>query len=793
MIKTYLLLTFRNLIKNKFFVLVNILGLGTTLACCIVAYLNHRFEADYNITHLNIEKIYKVNIFREINDREQRYSISPLSLAPSFENSVSGVEKLARYNEYRVSMREDNQSDAKIFSQTVAFADNEFFDIFTFPVIWGNLSTFSDVNSIILEQRTSERFFGSINPVGKSITLFNHKGEPIEFTIAAVLEHIPENSMVRFDAITTFKNFLSLNEVDEMDWKRWIAATFMTIPNPNDKENIEKQLNTFIEIQNRAREDWHITRFELMTLQDFTKISRDVWANWLNFNLHPAQIYGPLIMSVLILLLASFNYMNTSVSIANTRLKEIGVRKVMGSSRRQLIAQFLGENALICFLALVVSLLIAIFLIDEYNKMWSYMELKMTFSNNLGFWGFLLFLLVFTSLLAGSYSAFYISSFKPVEVFKGTYKLKEGGWLSKILLWFQVTVSIIAIIASLVFTQNSNFQESFDMGYDMNSIIVVPLPAGVDSKELKATFESHPDVHSVTFSSQHIGWGGYSRTIEMGDKKTEVEVMEIGSDYLKSMGVKMLEGRGLSYEFESSDVANSVVIDKRTKDELGIADPIGQTIRLDTLNLRIVGVTENFLMNFWAKPIPIIFWIRTIEPQSLLVVKTKQEVRKDVFEFMKSEWEKLVPYAIFSGFEQVDIHNESKEVNKNITKINLFLAFIAIVLSCVALYTLVSLNILRRIKEIGIRTVLGSSHMGVNWLISKPFLIIVGFASISGGLGGYYLSNLLLESLWPVRVPINITSIALPVVSMLLLAYLILSIKILKTVLKNPVESLRYE
>ncbi len=485
--------------------------------------------------------------------------------------------------------------------------------------------------------------------------------------------------------------------------------------------------------------------------------------------------------------------MNTSVSIANTRLKEIGVRKVMGSSRRQLIAQFLGENALICLLALLASLLIAVFLIDEYNKMWGYMELKMTFAGNIGFWGFLLFLLVFTSVLAGSYSAFYISSFKPVEVFKGTYRLKEGGWLSKILLWFQITVSIVAIIASLVFTQNANFQESLDMGYDMDNIIVVPLSPGVDSKALKAIYESHPDIQSVTFTSQHIGWGGYSRTIELMDKKTEVEVIEVGPDYLKTMGVEMLEGRGLDSEFEASDIANSIVIDKRTNDELGIADPIGQIIRLDTLSLRIVGVTDNFYMNFWSKPVPIIFWVRTLEPQSLLAIRTNKEVRKTVFDFLKTEWEKQVPHVVFSGFEQVNIHEEARDVNRNITNINLFLAFIAIVLSSVALYTLVSLNLIKRIKEIGIRTVLGSSHLSVNWLISKPFIMIIVFASISGGIGGYYLASLLLESLWPIRVPINFTSIALPIVSMLVLAYIILSLKIFNTISKNPVESLRYE
>lgn len=793
MLKSFFLLAYRNIVKNKFYVLVNILGLGATLACCIVAYLNHRFEVDYNKTHQNLEKIYKVNIFREVNDRQQRYGISPASLAPALGSSVSGVESVVRFTTNQLSIKSGNEADSKIFSKNVAFADESFFDLFTFPVIKGSTSTFSDVNSIVISNETAEQYFGNQNATGESLTLFDENGEPLEYKVIAVLEHIPENSMVNFDAVTIFKNFFTFYQVDEMDWKRWIGATFLSIPNPDDIPRIESMLNGFLEIQHRAREDWPITSFEVMSLKEYTKISRDVWANWLWINLHPAQIYAPLIMSILILLLAGFNYMNSSISIANTRLKEIGVRKAMGSSRRQLIVQFLGENALVCFIALLVSLLIAIFLIDEYNKMWPYMNLEMTFAGNVGFWLFLLGLLFFTSILAGAYSAFYVSSFRSVDIFKGSYRLKEGGWLAKILLWFQVTVSVVAIIASLVFAQNASFQQSVDMGYDMNKILAIPLTSGVDKDALEAVYQSHPDITSIAYTSQHIGWGGYSRTIELSEKKTEVRVMEVGTNYLETMGVRFIEGRGFSSEFETSDIANSVVLDRRTADELGIQDPIGQIIRLDTLTLKVVGVTDYFHMSFWSKPIPIIFWMRNPEPQSLMVIRTTAADQTQLLNQLKSEWEQLVPFIPFSGFEQVNIDEEAQDVNKNITSINMFLAIIAIVLSSIALYTLVSLNILKRIKEIGIRTVLGSSKIGINWLISKPFIIIVILASVVGGLGGYYLSSLLLNSLWPVRIAIGVGSIAIPVLAVVVLAYLIMSIKILTTTLKNPVESLRYE
>ena len=426
MLKTYFLIAYRNIMKNKFFVLVNVLGLGTTLACCIVAYFNYRYEYDYNRHFDNLDKIYKVNIFRDVNEKDQRYGITPTSLAPAIGDRIAGVENVVRFINANYSLSHKVEEEQKIFSQRLGFADDDFFHVFSYPTLWGTTSTFNEKNSIILTKETSERFFGEDNPVGKSLTLYSEKGEPHELTIAAVLKEIPENTIISFQAITNFSNFITLRAVEEFDWKTWVASTFLRIENRSDVPRIQEQLAEFIEIQNRAREDFLITKYEVMSLRAFTKITHDTWANWIGYNMHPAQIWGPMIMGILILLLATFNYMNTSVTIANTRLKEIGVRKVMGGSRRQLIAQFLGENAVVCILALAASLVIAIFLVNEYNKMWNYMDLKMTFADNYGFWGFLFIMLIFTSILGGAYSAFYISSFKPVDVFRGSYRLKEG-------------------------------------------------------------------------------------------------------------------------------------------------------------------------------------------------------------------------------------------------------------------------------------------------------------------------------------------------------------------------------
>lgn len=793
MIKNFFLLAIRNFIKHKLFVIINILGLGTAIACCIVAYLNNKFETDFNKQYDKLERIYKVNAFRKINDREQRYGYTPISLGPSVKDELKGVDLTIRFTSSNADLKLGNDANSKVFSVDLGFADKDFFQMFSFKVKAGSINQFADKGKLILTEETAEKYFGKEDPIGKSLTLFDNKGQPTDLTISAVIAKIPKNSMIQFEALTVIDNYFPIYGVEELNWKQFVGATFFLVNDKTDISEVEKTLNKYVPIQNKAREDFTITRFQVQSLKQFTKESRDIWGNWLNANLHPAQRIAPGIMAVLILLLACFNFMNTSISVANTRVKEIGVRKVVGAKRANLVIQFIGENAIICFMALIVSILIGSFLLNEYNKMWSYMLLEMNFTANMDFWFFLLFMLVFTSFAAGAYPAFYISSFRPIAVLKGTFKYKGAGTFSKILLSFQLMISLIAMISSIVFTQNARFQELFDMGYQKESVIVVPI-ANKESKEvLMSAYKSNPDILDISYTSNHIGWGSYPRTVEYQDKKTEVRVMDISVNYAKTVGLKLIDGRGFEPEFESSDPFKSVIVNQRFIEEINLVDPINKRIKLDTLELNIVGVVKNFYTSLWEPLNPIILITRGEDSQSLIVANTKSEKKKEVLDFMKKEWEKIVPNSPFYGRMQTEILQEASDVNKNIKNINLFLAFTAIVLSLIALYTLVSLNIIKRTKEIGIRTVLGSGGFNILYLISKPFLVILFFASIVGAAAGYFMNSMLLKSLWAYHTDIGMISILLPVLLLFAVSIAILTIRVYLTILKNPVKSLRYE
>lgn len=399
MLKNFFLLAFRNYIRNKSFVLINILGLGISISCCIVAYLNWRFDADMNKMHVNNESIYKVNISRNIKDRLQDYSITPISLAPAMQNDIAGIDRLVRYMTSGATVRyEIPDKEAKIFDIRIAFADKEFLRMFTFPLELGDASAFEDEGKILLTEETSKKYFGETNPIGESITMFDGDRVAKTFIVGGVFKKIPMNNILNFEALTLYPNYIKHNKVEELDWKNWTAGTFLQVSNPAKIKDIEASLAKYKDIQNKNREDWKIERFFILSLKDFTEVSRDIWSNWIGSSMHPAAKVAPTIMALLIMLLACFNFINTAISTSNKRLKEIGIRKVIGGQRRGLIAQFLGENFIICFLALLLSFIINIFLIDEWQKMWVYELTSQHYLSILNVWLFLAGTLIFTAV-----------------------------------------------------------------------------------------------------------------------------------------------------------------------------------------------------------------------------------------------------------------------------------------------------------------------------------------------------------------------------------------------------------
>jgi hypothetical protein len=344
--------------------------------------------------------------------------------------------------------------------------------------------------------------------LGKPIIIFNDASEEFTYTVSGVFENMPQNSSFRIDILTHIENFLTMWQVEDTNWNLFARLLFIQVSDPGALSLVKEGLDKYVPVQNQANESFTITGFNVIPMEEVNKRSRNTWNNSLFPGLHPAAVIAPLMMALTMLLIASFNFANTAIASAGKRLMEIGLRKMVGGERKQLLLQFLIENYIICFLALMVGVAGATILVPAYGSMWEYMTLTLSFSQYPSFWIFLVILLLFTGFVAGSYPALYISSFKPLKILQSRTRLGKGGPLAKGLLGFQFTISVLAIVSGVIFSMNAIYQETLDMGYARKELIAVDL----QPKDFTSYYEAiikDPRIVSAAGTQEHIGYGWY--------------------------------------------------------------------------------------------------------------------------------------------------------------------------------------------------------------------------------------------------------------------------------------------
>jgi putative ABC transport system permease protein len=791
MFKNYLLVTFRNLLKNRVFTLINILGLGIALSVCIVAFFNHMFNYEFDRQNVNFDKIYRVNCFRDMKGREQEYGIAPATLGLMAKKEIPGIEKSARL----ATSGSPVKHGVDIFPSEISYVDPEFLDIFTFPILLGDGKSIENQANVLLSRKMATTLFGNDFPVGKSISVFNDKNKEFTYTVGGVFADCPDNSSFRIDIMTHFDNFLLMWDVKDADWKFNTAALFIQIPDKSALQSITQSLRNYTSVQNEAREDFKINRFTLIPLKEVGSNTRVIWSSSLFPALHPAAVISPPVMALFILLIACFNFANTSISTFSKRLKEIGLRKTFGGQRRQLVTQFMFETVIICAFALFVAIIIAEFLVPAYSSLWSYMSIKLTFTRYAVFWLFLVMLLLLTGFIAGVYPALYVSSFSPVNLMKSASPFKGSGKLSSILLLLQFTISIMALVMGIVFAKNARYQESLDLGYDRKNIIVVPVPAEYYSS-YRNEILSNPKVIAAEGTQYHIGFGGYRRPVKDEVKQLEVDVLDIGPLYSQTMGLHLTAGRMFDQPRVSADRTNgSIIVNQKLIDDFGWKDAVGHVVTLyDTTKFTVIGVVKDFyLRGIWQKVEPVIMRLSGSDQYRNLAVRASEADLPGVLEDLNLKWKSMGINNIFDGMLQEDTMREGKDINSSIMKVNIFLAVTAALLSLIGMYNLVSLDILRRTKEMGIRKIQGASVPLIMYLVSEKFLIVLVISSLLGCAGGYYLSNMLMGSIWAYFVQIKAGVLILAASIMFIATVLTIIFKIGRAALRNPVDSLRYE
>jgi ABC-type antimicrobial peptide transport system permease subunit len=801
MLKNYLLITFRSLMKNKLFILINVFGMGIAIACCITAYLNWQYSNQWDSVHLNANKIYRVQFWRDFQGKRSRYGMAPMPLGSYIKQNFKDVKRTVRYMSSYCDMRIGEE----VFGDQMVFADSAFFDLFTFELKYGVFENFHDKGKVFISDKAAKKYFNKEDVVGQPLTqiVLGNDGvrRPKEFVIGGVFKKPPQNTSFGFDVITLFDNFWDINldkDLTETSWKRWSHVLFLEIDDPSKIPAITQSLQQYVEPQNKVREDFKVNKYYLENFAGMMKRNRAeprLDSDYLGGGIPDEAVSVPAIMGALLLLLACFNFTNTSIAISSRRLKEIGIRKVMGGMRAQLIYQFLGENLILCFLGLMAGLLIAEWMVPAYDSLWSWLDLNLSYTENSGFLLFLVGLLTVTALIAGSYPSFYITSFEPVSILKGKAKFGGTNWFTRILLGGQFVISLLAIIMGVAFYLNGQYQKNYDLGFATSGVISAWVNNEAGYNTYRDALASNKDIKVIAGTKHHIANSWYNDPIKYEALEREVDIVEIGDHYFEAMDMTLLSGRNFRPESETDRKESILVTEEFVKQFGWKDDPIGKrVVWMDTVQFFVIGVVKNiYARALWMPIQPMMLRYAPKEKYEQLIVKADLDDVVSVNEFMEKKWKEVFPNTLYSGQFIDQKLQETNEINRNVSIMFGFLGFFAALMTGIGLYTLVSLNIVKKMKEIGVRKVLGASVANIAGVINLEFIVNLAIATVIGGALGYLGANWLMDAIWEYYLKMNLLTLSLSVAAMLAIAVLAVGYKTITTASLNPTKTLRDE
>jgi putative ABC transport system permease protein len=793
MIKNFLLITFRSMMKNKLYLFINIFGMAISIACCIIGFFNYDHNASFDLIHKKAPTIYRVGSVRKFQNELTEFGHAPIALGNAIKRNVSDVSEVVRFSPDDGNFRVKDE----LFKSNLTYVDAGFFALFSFDFIEGG-GELKNKNDICISDELAIKYFGNNQALGKPLTQLLDSGRKKEYVVAGVFKKQPSNSSFGGQAYSQYDNMFEFAKGDfnENSWK-YRNNLFVQIKDPTRVASVQEQLKQYTENNNKIREDFIIKFF---LVEPFVGMAvRDSYADkngtWTREGSPLAAVIGIGLMGLFVLLIAIFNLTNTAVAISSRRLKEIGLRKVMGSARRDLIAQFIGETTLICFLALILGVLIGeFFLLPAFNKLWPDFNMVTDYLGRPNFLIFMIGTLIITSLLAGSYPAFYISKFEPASILKGTLKFGGTNTFTRILLCLQFCISLAGIVCSFAFTDNATFQRNFDMGFDRKGVVFTNVNGRSEFETYRNALAENPAIISISGSQSHLYSSGFNDPIKHEDKEIEVDILDVSADYISTMSIPLKKGRNFEPDSET-DRKESVIITEGLAKQLGLVEPIGKKIVwLDTVKYYVVGVVQDIYTNgLWEKTDPVMFRYAPKDEVNHILVKANADKLVDINKFMEAKWKSIFPEKMYDGKYMDSEMIEADTVNRNLVKMFAFLGLVALMLSVTGLFTLVSLNIIKKMKEIGVRKVLGASTWNITAVVNREFAIILLIASVGGGFLGYGLSSIFMESIWDYYQKVSFASMVISAMILIVASVISIAYKLFITTRLNPSNVLRDE
>lgn len=785
MLKSYLLLGVRNLRKNKVASSINMIGLSAAIGSTIALFLLIQMVADLDKFHENGKEIFMVGHTLEQGDELRYVGSAPAPLGPALAADFPQVERAVRFSTQGALVEYRNYT----FQENISFADIGFFEMLTFPLQQGLESTLSDPNTVIISDDVAKKYFRNQDPMGQTLAVTFGDQSVITYIVKGVAAPFPPSARFTFDFLAGYENQLTAEVAN--DWATFTDATFIQIKEQGDEELIQGQLHNYIRAENVPADTWRLSSFYLDNIQN-----PDLFRAWQTesraMTATPIwEMMGIGMVALMVLLITCFNYITISLGSAARRLKEIGIRKTAGAQKQQLVKQFLTENLVLCFLALLLGIVLAwAFVIPYMNSLIS-MGVKIDFLNNSGFWLFLVGLLAFIALVSGAYPAFYISSFQPVEILRGKQKLTQKKGLNRTLTVTQFVLTIGTICIALFIAYFDDALRNDDWGYSEASVLVIPDVNQEQYTKVQKDLLQISQVNQIAGSEHHIGSALDEITVLVDGVEKESVYYGVSPEYLSTMGLRVVAGRAFGSAY-SADSAASVVINQSFVDVQGWDNPLGEQVRIDGKAMAVVGVVDDFLLHpFGGKAHPVVFGLSNAGDYQYLTMQFQRGEIDQVVASLQATWNKRLPLATLEYFPQTAVFEEYNFLVNVFSHFIGYLALFALFISCMGLFGMASQRALQRIKEIGIRKAMGASAAQIVFLVNKGFLIMLVIATCIATPVCYFALSFFVANT-PIEVPMSIMPFVLANVLVFLLAAVTLFMQTRKLVKVNPAEVLLY-
>ena len=801
MLKNYLTLTLRMLRKHPGYTAINVFGLAVGLACCLLIVLFVRDERSYDRFHEKADRIVRVTQhLSNTRQGEVRWALAPDPMAEALATDFPEIEQTARIGVNRNKLVQ--YGDTRLYEDGFAFADPALFDLFDFPVLQGDPATsLTRPFTVFLSESTARRYFGADDPLGKLLTLDNQ----YTFEVTGVFADLPENTHLAFDFVASRESIYAMGQ-ERGDWY-YNALTYLLLPDAAAGA-LEAKLPVFA----RKHLGEETSRgFSLLPLTAIHLYAADVTGD-----VKPQgdirYVYLFAAIALLILAIACINYMNLATARAAMRAREVGVRKVVGAGRGQLIRQFLSESVVLSLIALAGALALVEALLPLFNTLMA-RSLDFDLTENLQLLVLLAAAVLFVGIAAGSYPALFLSAFRPARVLKGDLRTGTSGALRKGLVVFQFGVSVALIACTVIIQQQMHFVQQQRPGFDEAQIVSISTRGGMVGRSgllngLKEQYDAFktallqlPGVEHVATTASLMGAAEISflkgENFEGGipdDNEEGGLVMDgfrVDYDFFETMGLDFVAGRPFSEAFPS-DAETSIIINETAARKLGWDDAVGKWMQPDEQRVTVIGVVKDFHYKTHKAAIEPMYLRLTTEAANFVIAKLRPDDLPGTLASIEAVWDRMVPALPFRYSFLDDEFDALYRAEQRLGQLFGTFACLAIVVACLGLFGLAAFTAEQRTKEIGVRKILGASVPGLVVLLSKDFIRLLGIAFLLACPVAYFGMQRWLED-FVYRIELSAQIFLVAGLLALLVAVLTVSYQAVKAALTNPMKSLRYE